>query len=149
MVNFKTLTALTAALLLSFAAAHATVKSDTRTSGSKSGADETYRLQVPVEKDMATTQVLLVVPAGLKTGTFMPVPGFARAVKTDINGMISEVTWEVRIQTLEVQRVLFSAQNPADAGTLLWKVSPTCADGTVVSWDDSDPSNPASRVTVK
>jgi uncharacterized protein YcnI len=120
MVNFKTLTALTAALLLSFAAAHATVKMETGTSESKTGTYETFRLhlQVPVEKDMATIQVRLVVPVGLKIGTFLPVPGFARTVKADSNGVITEVTWEGQIQPMEFQRFLFSAQ--LDFGHLIW-----------------------------
>jgi uncharacterized protein YcnI len=147
MVNFKTLTALTAALLLLFAAAHATVKMETGTSESETGAYETFRLhlRVPVEKDMATIQVRLVVPAGLKIGAFLPVSGFARTVNADSNGVITEVTWEGQIRPVEFQRFLFSAQDPADAGTLTWKVYQTHADGTVVSRDDSDLSTPPAR----
>ena len=145
----KTLLALSTAALLSFAAAHAVVRTEAGLSESKAGASETYRLQVPVEKDMATIQVRMVVPAGLKVTRFLPVPGFVRSVKTDSAGLITEITWRGRIGPMEFQRFLFSATNPADAGTLAWKVYQTYADGSVVSWDDSDPATPASRVTVK
>lgn len=143
------LLALTTTALLSLAAAHATVKTDTGAAESKAGSYETYRLQVPVEKDVATTQVRLLVPAGVKIGNFMPVPGFTRAVKMGANGVVTEVTWTGSIAPLEFQRFLFTAQNPADAGTITWKVYQTYAGGAVVAWDDSGPATPASRVTIK
>ncbi|MFC4452269.1 DUF1775 domain-containing protein [Deinococcus sonorensis] len=143
------LLSLTTAALLSLAAAHATVRTDTGQSESAAGAYETYRLQVPVEKDVATTVVRLVVPAGLKISAFQPVPGFVRTVKMTADGTVTEVTWRGRIAPMEFQRFLISARNPADAGTLVWKVYQTYADGTVVSWDDSAASTPASRVVIK
>jgi uncharacterized protein YcnI len=147
--TLRNLFALITAALLSLAAAHATVKTDTGVAESKTGAYETYRLQVPVEKDVATTQVRLVVPAGIKIGNFMPVPGFARTVKAASDGTITEVTWTGTIAPQEFQRFLFSAKNPADAGTLVWKVYQTYQGGTVVAWDDSDPATPASKVTLR
>lgn len=98
---------------------------------------------------MATTQVRLVVPAGLKIGTFMPVAGFVRTVRADAKGVISEVSWTGSIAPQEFQRFLFSAANLADAGTLAWKVDQTYADGTVVAWDDSTPAIPASKVIIR
>ena len=141
--------ALLTAALISLAAAHATVKTDTGASESRAGGYETYRLQVPVEKDMATTSVRLLVPAGLKIGTFLPVPGFTRSVRTDASGTITEVTWTGRIAPMEFQRFLFSAANPADPATLVFKVYQTYQGGTVVSWDDSAAGTPASRITVR
>lgn len=146
---FKNIVALIAAALISLASAHAVVRTETGLAESKAGASETYRLQVPVEKDMATTQVRLVVPAGLKVTRFLVTPGFLRTVKTDAAGMITEVTWRGRIAPMEFGRFDFAATNPADAGTLAWKVYQTYADGTVVSWDDSGPATPASRVAIK
>ncbi|WP_424950859.1 DUF1775 domain-containing protein [Deinococcus sp.] len=137
------------AVLISLASAHAVVRTETGLSESKAGASETYRLQVPVEKDMATTQVRMVVPAGLKITRFLIAPGFVRTVKTDAAGLITEVTWRGRIAPMEFERFYFSATNPADAGTLAWKVYQTYQDGSVVSWDDSDPATPASKVSVK
>ena len=146
---FRRTILLTAAVLLSVAAAHATVKTDTGLSESKAGGYETYRLQVPVEKDMATTQVRLVVPAGVKIGNFMPVAGFVRTIKADDKGVISEVTWTGNIAPQEFQRFLVSAANPAGAGTLVWKVYQTYQGGTVVAWDDSNPATPASKVSIR
>lgn len=82
---------LSAALLLSFAAAHATVKTETGLSESAAGTSETYRLNVPVEKDVATTQVRLVVPQGVGVTRFQVTPGFDRSVKTNADGLVTEV----------------------------------------------------------
>ncbi|GGJ85357.1 DUF1775 domain-containing protein [Deinococcus aquiradiocola] len=149
MTILKNLLALTAAALLSLAAAHATVKTETGLAESKAGASETYRLQVPVEKDVATTTVRMIVPAGVKVTRFLPVPGFVRTLTRDANGTVTEVTWRGRIQPMEFQRFLFSATNPADTGTLVWKVYQTYADGSTVAWDDSDPATPASKLSLK
>ncbi len=140
---------LTAAVLASAALAHATVKTDVGTSESLAGRNETYRLQVPVEKNVATTEVRMIVPAGVRIGTFMPIPGWTRTVEKDASGNITAVTWRGRINPEEFQRFLFSARNPADAGTLAWKVYQKYADGSVVAWDDSSADTPASKTAVK
>ena len=145
----KHMLALTAAALISLVSAHAVVRTEAGLAESRAGASETYRLQVPVEKDVATTQVRLVIPAGLKVTRFLAMPGFVRTVKTDAAGLVTEVTWRGQIAPMEFARFFFSATNPADAGTLAWRVYQTYADGTVVSWDDSDPATPASRVVIK
>lgn len=136
-------------LLVSAAAAHAVVRTDTGGTESLAGRYETYRLQVPVEKPLATTEVRLLIPDGVKVGTFLPVPGFERTVEYDAQGNITAVTWRGQILPEEFQRFLFSARNPAEAATLSWKVYQTSADGSVTAWDDQDPATPASRTTVK
>jgi len=149
MLTLKKLFALTTALMISLAAAHAAVQTEAGLAESKAGGSETYRLQVPVEKDVATTLVRLVVPAGVKITRFMPVPGFVRTVKTDSAGLVTEVTWQGRLAPMEFQRFLFSATNPADAGTVTWKVYQTYEGGMVVNWDGSDPAAPASKITIR
>lgn len=146
---FKHAVAVLAATLISAASAHAVVRTEGGLNESKAGASETYRLQVPTEKELPTTQVRLVVPAGVKITRFLVMPGFLRTVKTDAAGLVTEVTWRGRIAPMEFARFFFSAANPADPTTLSWKVYQTYADGSVVSWDDSDPATPASKVTVK
>ena len=146
---FKNMLALLTAALISLASAHAVVRTEAGLAESEAGASETYRLQVPVEKDVATTQVRMVVPAGLKVTRFLVMPGFVRTVRTDAAGLVTEVTWRGRIAPMEFARFFFSATNPADAGTLVWKVYQTYQGGTVVSWDDSGPATPASKVTIK
>lgn len=141
---------LSAALLLSFAAAHATVRTEAGTSESAAGKSETYRLNVPVEKDLATTQVRLVVPAGVGISRFQVTPGFARTITKNADGLVTEVVWTGTIAPMEYARFFFQAANPATPGELVWKVYQTYADGSVVAWDDTQPeTTPASKTTVK
>ena len=150
MKRFQLLLPLSAALLLSFAAAHATVRTETGLTESKAGASETYRLNVPTEKEIPTTQVRLVVPAGVTLTRFQVLPGFTRSVVRNTDGLITEVTWRGRIAPQEYARFFFQARNPAQPGEVAWKVYQTYADGSVVAWDDTNPEQtPASRTTVK
>ncbi len=144
----RTVTVLTA-LICGAALAHATVKTDAGGSESLAGKYETYRLQVPTEKDIPTVRVRLVLPEGVQVSSFMPVPGFVRSVERDAQGHVSAVSWAGRIQPEEFQRFLFSVRNPAEAATLAWTVEQTYQDGTVVHWDDHDPATPASKTSVK
>lgn len=150
MKRFQLLLPLSAALLLSFAAAHATVRTETGLTESKAGASETYRLNVPTEKEIPTTQVRLVVPAGVTLTRFQVLPGFTRSVVRNADGLITEVTWRGRVAPQEYARFFFQARNPAQPGEVAWKVYQTYADGSVVAWDDTNPEQtPASRTTVK
>ena len=150
MKRFQLLLPLSAALLLSFAAAHATVRTETGLTESKAGASETYRLNVPTEKEIPTTQVRLVVPAGVTLTRFQVLPGFTRSVVRNADGLITEVTWRGRVAPQEYARFFFQARNPAQPGEVAWKVYQIYADGSVVAWDDTNPEQtPASRTTVK
>ncbi|MDR6216806.1 DUF1775 domain-containing protein [Deinococcus soli (ex Cha et al. 2016)] len=150
MFNLKAVLPLAAALLLSVAGAHATVRTETGLSESTAGRSETYRLNVPTEKEMATTQIRLVVPAGVVISRFQVTPGFTRTVKKDAAGLVTEVVWKGRVAPMEYARFFFQAKNPAAAGEVVWKVYQTYSDGSVVAWDDTNPAEgPASRTTVK
>ncbi|ACO48071.1 DUF1775 domain-containing protein [Deinococcus deserti] len=141
---------LLAALLLSAAGAHATIRTEGGLTESKAGASETYRLNVPTEKAISTTQVRLIVPAGVTLSRFQVTPGFTRTVTTNAAGLVTEVIWKGRIGPMEYARFFFQAVNPEQPGSITWKVYQTYSDGSVVAWDDSDPSQaPASRTTVK
>lgn len=142
-----------AALLLtgSPALAHATVKTELGASQSAAGAYEVYRLNIPTEKDIPTTQVRMLIPEGLNVTRFLVQPGFVRTVRKNDAGVITEVTWKGRIAPQEFARFYFQAHNPAAPTTLVWKVYQTYQDGSVVAWDSTDAGadTPASVVTVK
>lgn len=136
--------------VLSVAFAHATVRTEAGLSESVAGKSETYRLNVPVEKDMATTEIRLVIPAGVTVSRFQVSPGFTRSVVKNDAGLVTEVIWRGRVAPMEYARFFFQATNPKDAGELVWKIYQKYADGTVVAWDDTDPAKgPASHTTVK
>lgn len=146
----KSLLALSAAALLSVAAAHATVRTETGLTESVAGKSDIYRLNVPTEKDIPTTMIRLVVPAGVAISRFQVTPGFTRTVTRNAAGLVTEVTWRGRVAPMEYARFFFQATNPAAAGELVWKIYQTYSDGTVVAWDDTDPARgPASHTTVK
>ncbi|MGM9321792.1 DUF1775 domain-containing protein [Deinococcus aquaticus] len=142
--------ALAAALLISVAGAHATVRTEGGLSESKVGVSETYRLNVPTEKEIVTTQIRLVVPAGVAVSRFQVTPGFTRTVTRNADGLVTEVVWKGRVAPMEYARFFFQARNPAQGGELTWKIYQTYSDGSVVAWDDADPAKgPASKTTVK
>ncbi|THF70024.1 DUF1775 domain-containing protein [Deinococcus sp. Arct2-2] len=133
-----------------FAAAHATVKTEAGLTSSEIGKNETYRLNVPTEKEISTTEVRLVVPAGMTVTRFQTMPGFTRTLATNSAGLITEVVWNGRIAPMEYARFLFTARNPDTAGAVSWKVYQKYSDGSVVAWDDSDPEQtPASKTNIK
>lgn len=141
---------LATALPLSFAAAHATVRTEAGLAESKVAASETYRLNVPTEKEISTTEARLVIPAGLTITRFQVSPGYTRTVKKNAAGLVTEVVWKGRIGPMEYARFFFQARNPDTALTLSWKVYQTYADGSVMAWDDTNVEEyPASNTTVK
>jgi uncharacterized protein YcnI len=139
------------AIVTGFALAHATVKTDMGLSESKAGGYETYRLQVPTERPVETTEVKLFVPEGLTVGTFQMIPGFERIVEKNAAGVITTVTWKGKVGVEEFARFAFSAKNPAQPTKLLFKVHQTYSNGEVVKWEDADPKGktPASQVEIK
>lgn len=146
----RSVAALLTAALLSVAAAHATVRTESGLSESKVGVTETYRVNVPTEKEIRTTQIRLVVPAGLSITRFEVTPGFTRTVTRNADGLVTEVVWKGRVAPMEYARFFFQARNPAAAGDLTWKIYQTYSDGSVAAWDGQDPEKgPASVVTVK
>ncbi|PNY79869.1 DUF1775 domain-containing protein [Deinococcus koreensis] len=147
---FRALLSLSLAALLPVAAAHATVRTEAGLTESKVGASETYRLNVPTEKEVATTQIRLMVPAGVTLSRFQVTPGFTRTVTRNTAGLVTEVIWTGTVAPMEYARFFFQARNPEVAGELVWKIYQTYSDGSVVAWDDTDPAKgPASKTTVK
>lgn len=142
------LTAVLAALPL--AAAHATVRTEAGLTSSEVGKNETYRLNVPTEKEISTTEVRLVVPAGMTITRFQTMPGFTRTLTKNAAGLVTEVIWKGRIAPMEYARFMFTARNPETAGAVSWKVYQKYSDGSVVAWDNSDPEQtPDSKITIK
>lgn len=58
--------------------AHVTVKP----AESAAGSWETYTVKVPVEKDNATTKVVLSMPDGVEFQQYEPVPGWKTSTET-------------------------------------------------------------------
>lgn len=131
--------------------AHATVRTEMGLSESKVGITETYRLRVPTEKPISTTEVRMLVPEGLSVTSFQTIGGFVRTAQKNEKGLITEVTWRGRIRVDEYGLFTFRAKNPASPTTLRFKVYQKYSDGSVVAWDNDDKTaeKPASQVEIK
>lgn len=116
------------------------------------GKHQAFSVGVPVEKEVATVGLRLVIPESLASVTPNVKPGWKiefKKVKTgkQVAGhhgemvdeeRISEVVWTGgTIPAGQRDDFMFSAKVPAETGTVQWKAYQTYADGSVVAWDAS------------
>jgi uncharacterized protein YcnI len=100
---------------------------------------QSFSIGVPVEKDMPTVGVRLVLPQGLSYVTPNVKSGWKIAIKKD-GESVTEINWTGgSIPTGQRDDFTFSAKVPATETSLQWKAYQTYQDGTVISWD-ADPS---------
>ncbi len=119
------------------ATAHVTVKP----AQAGIGSYQTFTTNVPVEKNMPTVGIRLVIPAGLQYVQPNVKPGWTIDEKTSGGGdfpTITEISWTGgSIPAGQRDEFNFAAQVPAKATSLDWKAYQTYADGSVVSWDQN------------
>ncbi len=105
-------------------------------------AFQTFTVGVPVEKDVPTTELRLVIPEELNYVTPNVKPGWTIDVTKEGEGeeaVVTEITWTGgSIPAGQRDEFLFSAQVPAKETTIAWKAYQTYEDGEVVSWDSSE-----------
>lgn len=123
------------------------------------GSFQTFTMGVPVEKDIPTTGLRLVIPEGLNYVTPNVKQGWKIEVKktgTGEDAKVIEITWTGgSIPAGQRDEFLFSAKVPATETSLNWKAYQTYSDGMVVAWDhdpaaaksDDDESLPPYSVT--
>jgi uncharacterized protein YcnI len=112
-----------------------------------------FTLAVPTEKSSQTTQVELTLPAGFGIDSFVPAPGWKRAVQQTGSGdsaVIQKVTWTGgSVPTGEDSAFSFLA-SPASSKTYTFSVRQTYADGSVVDWSGPESSDtPAPTIEAK
>ncbi|MCE4050989.1 MULTISPECIES: YcnI family copper-binding membrane protein [Bacillaceae] len=144
---FAFLSAFAAVFLIALpASAHVTVNP----SESATEAWETYTVKIPVEKDIATTKVTLKIADNVDFKMYEPVDGWKVTTETNDSDKVTTVTWEAEndqsaIQPGEYKRFSFTAQNPSDAGEVVWDAFQYYADGSIVEWTgDADAELPHS-----
>jgi uncharacterized protein YcnI len=132
--------------------AHAVVKPST----AGVGAFTDFSLGVPSEKDAATVKVQLIIPAGLKNVSpivksapwkveVKQVPDPSGNVDDDGKPamVVSEIDWTGgSVPAHQKDFFMISAQVPAQATELDWKVVQTYSDGSVVNWDKTAADQP-------
>ncbi len=99
------------------------------------GAFQTFTIGVPVEKDIPTIAVRLVIPGGLEHVTPTVKPGWTITIEKKSEA-VTEINWTGgQVPAGQRDEFSFSAQAPAKTTTLAWKAYQTSADGSVVAWD--------------
>lgn len=138
------MSSLAALIVVASASAHARVSPAL----SISGELQLFSLAVPTEKEnLKTTKVVLTVPKGFGIDSFVPEPGWTRAVQSSGSGedaVVQKVTWTGgATPTGEDSLFQFLAQ-PAKSGTYTFQVQQTYSDGSIVDWNEAasgeDPS---------
>lgn len=116
------------------ALAHVVVKpSDVKTS-----SFERFAVGVPVEKDIPTIGVRLIIPEGLNYVSPYVKPGWNIEIKKDNSEKpkITEINWTGgNIPVGQKDEFIFSAQVPATESSIKWKAYQTYSDGSIVNWD--------------
>ena len=102
----------------------------------------TFTVSVPNEKDLATTEVRLLVPDGIKKVTPTMKPGWSITVENDNAG--HAIVWKGQLPAGFRDEFTFSTQVPDHATDVIWKAYQTYADGVVVKWE-ADPSSPGTH----
>lgn len=121
---------------------------------SLSGDTQLYSLAVPTEKEGATTtQIVLTVPTGFSIDSFVPSPGWKRAVQSTGSGestVVQKVTWTGGHVPTEEDSLFQFLGEPSKAGTYTFQVQQTYSDGTVVTWSGPESSDtPAPTIEAK
>jgi uncharacterized protein YcnI len=124
----KLILALIVLLAPSLAMAHVSV----RPRESKPGAEERYMVRVPTEGSVATTHVVLEVPADV---VVLEVPSMEGVtIETTKDGWhTATITWKKEIAPKASAEFVFRARNPSEA-QIVWKAHQHFSDGTVADW---------------
>lgn len=93
---------------------------------------QTFTVDVPVEKNIPTVSVKILLPEGLESVT----PYVKNGWKISATG--TEIVWSGgAIPAGQRDDFQFSAKTPAKEGHLIWKAYQTYSDGTIVAWDNA------------
>lgn len=113
--------------------AHVTVQPSTSTIGTW----ETYTMKVPVEKEQATTKIVLEIPEGVEFSSYEPIEGWGTTIEKNDAGKVATITWEASGEGIlpgQFQRFSFMAANKNVEGEIIWDVYQYDEDGSVVEW---------------
>ncbi len=146
---FAFLSAFAAVFLIALpASAHVTVNP----SESATEAWETYTVKIPVEKEIATTKVTLKIAGNIEFKMYEPVDGWKVTTESNDSDKVTTVTWEAENETSAIQpgeykRFSFTAQNPSEAGEVVWDAFQYYADGSIVEWTGEEDAELPHSVT--
>lgn len=117
---------------------------------SSTGASETYTMRVPTERDSATVRIEAEFPMGVTVSDFAAKAGWTIETTTNDEGYVVRAVWsDGSIPPGQAEEFNFTARNPGEATTLVWKVIQVHADGTTAEWvGERGSRNPAPAVVI-
>ena len=117
---------------------------------SSSGGSETYTMRVPTERDSATVRIEAEFPAGMAVSDFESKSGWTIQPTMNDEGHVAAAVWSGgSIPPDQAVEFSFTALNPGEASTLVWKVIQIHADGSRAEWvGERGSRNPAPTVTI-
>ncbi len=119
--------------------AHVTVKPST----AGVATYQIFSIAVPVEREIPTVSIRLVIPESLTNVSPNVKPGWKIEVKKNQKGNVTEILWTGgTIPEGQRDDFLFSAKTPAQPTALKWTAYQTYRDGTVISWDKNPEDQP-------
>jgi len=103
-----------------------------------------FNISVPNDKDLASTELKLVVPAGLEYVTPTLKQGWTVSVEKDSQGQVTAIVWSGTLPSEFRDDFTLSAHLPEEPVDLAWKAYQTYQGGEVVGWD-VDPTDPSAK----
>jgi Domain of unkown function (DUF1775) len=92
-----------------------------------------FVIQVPVEREVATTRVKVTFPKQMVVVRFAATPGWTRRTIAAADGSIAGVVYDGRVGRDEYAEFRLIA-TPVEQGSATWKVEQTYSDGVVKPW---------------
>ena len=130
--NLSVMKGVAAVLLVVTAPSLAMAHVSVRPRESKPGAEERYTVRVPTEGSVATTHVVLEIPADVTVFEVLAAEGasFEAAKQGE---RITSITWKKQIPPKEAAEFVFRARNPSST-EIVWKAHQHFSDGTTAEW---------------
>lgn len=97
-------------------------------------AEQQFTMQVPNERDIPTTRIVVTFPRGLNVFSFASSPGWRKRVLLTADRRVRGVIYSagsIPVRGYDEFRFLATAQRP---GTYLWRVQQVYADGKTKPW---------------
>lgn len=138
---------MTAIGFASIASAHVTVQPKEVPANSY----QVFTVRVPTEKEVATTQVKVVIPQGVAVSRFEPKSDWNYEIEKNADGGIASVTWTATgagLSPTEFGDFNMSGKVAEDAKELVWKAYQTYANGEVVEWTGAPDADKPASVTM-
>ena len=111
---------------------------------------ETYTIKVPVEKDIATTKVVVKIPDGVTFVNYQQVPDWEVTLDKGSSHNVQTVSWTATGEGIlagQFQQFTFVAKNPENETDIAWDAFQYYKDGSIVEWNGKEGSATPHSIT--